>query len=198
MGGIQRLKRTVKAFSGIKARAGWFSSAKYTNEGVPVARVAMWQEFGTRKITPRPFVRPTILEKSGEWLDITRKGINSVFNGRNTAMGVMTVLAQRVGKGVVLLLRQLQVRNVVKEHLLEIVRSEVFQLGSGAVQQHAPQPADFGIYFDGGLHGGTSILLVHTCYSAQRPQEYARFPACAARIFFVFLCKKALDIRHQI
>ena len=100
MGGIQRLKRAVKAFSGINARAGWFSSAKYTNEGVPVARVAMWQEFGTRKITPRPFVRPTILEKSGEWLDITRKGINSVFNGRNTAMGVMTVLAQRVAADV--------------------------------------------------------------------------------------------------
>lgn len=96
MGGIERLRKVIKSFNGVKARAGWFSSAKYNGNGVPVARVAMWQEYGTSKIPPRPFMRPTILSKSGEWLDTAGRGVNAVFMGKGSAATVMTALAQRV------------------------------------------------------------------------------------------------------
>lgn len=95
MNGFEKLRKTIKEFGKLKARAGWFSSARYKNDGVPVAQVAIWQEFGTSTIQPRPFMKPTVLDKSDEWQDLVRRGIMAALRGKQTPYNVMTALAQR-------------------------------------------------------------------------------------------------------
>lgn len=46
----------MKALNDINVEVGWFSSNRYPN-GQPVAAVARWQEYGTARITARPFMR---------------------------------------------------------------------------------------------------------------------------------------------
>lgn len=68
MGGLDsRLKEIKKALEGKKVRAGWFESAEYTKTGKSVASVAATHEYGTQKIPPRPFMRPTIASKKSYW-----------------------------------------------------------------------------------------------------------------------------------
>lgn len=52
-------------------RVGFFETAKYANtkgEGLPVAQVAAWNEYGTENIPPRPFFRTTIRENKDKWI----------------------------------------------------------------------------------------------------------------------------------
>ena len=58
-------------------------------------------------------------------------------------------LAQRIGKLIVFLLRQLQIGNVIKQKPLQIVRHQVFQLPSGSVQQHLAQRTDLACIVQG-------------------------------------------------
>ena len=58
------------------------------------------------------------------------------------------LLAQAVGKGVVLLLGLFQIGDVVEQQPFQILRHQVFQLSAGAVQQHPPQPPDLGGIMD--------------------------------------------------
>lgn len=46
---------------------GFLEGATYPDDGMPVAQVAFWNEFGTSRSPARPFFRTTIEEKSGEW-----------------------------------------------------------------------------------------------------------------------------------
>lgn len=61
-----------------KAAVGWFPSSvypvdpegflgKYQSGGAPVAAVAFLQEFGSKIIPARPFIRPTVAEQSKHW-----------------------------------------------------------------------------------------------------------------------------------
>ena len=63
----------LKELDGKQARAGWFENAKYEN-GVSVAQVAMWQEFGTGKIPPRPFMRVAVAENTKKWRELMASG----------------------------------------------------------------------------------------------------------------------------
>jgi hypothetical protein len=61
-----------------KAAVGWFPSSvypvdpegflgKYQSGGDPVASIAFLQEFGSKTIPARPFMRPTIAKQSKHW-----------------------------------------------------------------------------------------------------------------------------------
>ena len=56
-------------------RAGILNGATYSGEygeepGQSVAEVAYWQEYGTKNIPPRPFLRNTIEDKKSEWVGV--------------------------------------------------------------------------------------------------------------------------------
>ncbi len=55
------------------------------------------------------------------------------------------VVAQNLGKAVVLVLRSADPRNPVEEQLVVIARGQPLQFRPGPVQQHRPQPAHFGV-----------------------------------------------------
>lgn len=48
---------------------GWFEDQTY-EDGLPVAKVARWNEFGTKAGIPeRPFMRRTMHKKQNEWIE---------------------------------------------------------------------------------------------------------------------------------
>ncbi|CDH33892.1 hypothetical protein [Xenorhabdus bovienii] len=60
---LERIARTPS----IQVQAGVLAGATNEDTGEPIAPYAAANEFGTRNIPPRPFMRSTIANKSGEW-----------------------------------------------------------------------------------------------------------------------------------
>jgi hypothetical protein len=54
--------------SAATVRVGFLENARYP-DGTPVAAVAAYNDFGTRRIPPRPFFRNMVAKKSPEWPD---------------------------------------------------------------------------------------------------------------------------------
>lgn len=51
---------------------GWFEDQTY-EDGLPIAKVARWQEFGTKAGIPqRPFMRRAMMEHEKEWIEILK------------------------------------------------------------------------------------------------------------------------------
>jgi len=77
------ISKAVKSVDSIKAKVGFFSSAKY-EDGTPVAQIAIQNEYGIpqKKIPPRPFMRPT-LDNQGKWKTIFRSGLKGAFKSGN-------------------------------------------------------------------------------------------------------------------
>jgi hypothetical protein len=62
--GFARIMKTELEAEG-SVSVGWFSGAGETDEGTPIASIAVFNEFGTRRIPERPMVRRT-LEEHGQ------------------------------------------------------------------------------------------------------------------------------------
>lgn len=92
---IKQLKEALEQANGEKLQVGWLSSANYS-EGMPVAQVAFWQEYGTKSAPPRPFFRPAIAENESKWANLVESGAGAVVEGRATmdmvfnGLGLMT------------------------------------------------------------------------------------------------------------
>ena len=55
---------------------GFFSDSKYP-DGTPVPAVAAWQEFGTKRIPERPFMRPVAKSATDDVRKLVRRAINT-------------------------------------------------------------------------------------------------------------------------
>ena len=90
---LDNLERIAEELSKKTAKAGWFSSAVYPENGQQAAYIATIHEFGdtAHNIPPRPFIRPTIATKKAEWASIVtglfRQGIAT-----NTLPDVLEVI----------------------------------------------------------------------------------------------------------
>lgn len=84
----------MKSLEEYSAQAGWFESARY-DDGVPVAQVAIYNEYGTSRIPPRSFMRPTAESQKGEWARTTGKVVSQVLRGKMSAEQGMTLVAQK-------------------------------------------------------------------------------------------------------
>ena len=87
----------VKGFDDKVAKIGWSETAKY-EDGTPVAYVAIIQEFGSPAvgIPARPFIEPTVQDKSAEWIDDIGKGAKAVMRGRLSADDVLEQIGGKV------------------------------------------------------------------------------------------------------
>ena len=86
----KNLEQALKQLEDKVGKVGWFEKSKY-EDGTPVAYVATIQEYGYPEgnIPPRPFMRPTIAEKQGEWTKIIESGSRAVLNGKAQAKDVL-------------------------------------------------------------------------------------------------------------
>ena len=95
---LSALKDLKKALAGAdngKLQVGWFSSANY-KEGLPVAQVAFWQEYGTTKAPPRPFFRTAIDNNQNKWGALVESGVKAVIEGSATIDNVFNGLGLTV------------------------------------------------------------------------------------------------------
>ena len=66
-------------------------------KGKKVSEVAMILEFGTEKIAPRAFLRGTVDERKGKWIEDTGRRLKKVARGKGgSARTVMKVLGAEV------------------------------------------------------------------------------------------------------
>ena len=90
---FDNLKVATNAVGDRSLKIGIFESARYGKERnyAPVAAIAATHEFGfpAKKIPPRPFFRPTVSEKKGEWSDLFEAGAKAVFAGKETTESVL-------------------------------------------------------------------------------------------------------------
>ena len=84
-GASDALKKAIAQISKRQVRVGWFEESRYP-DGTPTAYVATIQEFGSPSngIPARPFMRPTVADKTTEWKSALAAGAYQVMNGRLT------------------------------------------------------------------------------------------------------------------
>ena len=83
--GKMRLKRQMKLLERGSVTIGVHKDAGNYPDGASVAEVAFWNEFGTRKIPERSFMRSTMHEKKGAIQAKINQQINKVAAGETTA-----------------------------------------------------------------------------------------------------------------
>lgn len=74
-----------KVQQGATVRVGFLEGATYP-DGTPVAAVAAYNEFGTARIPPRPFMRDTIDEHQYGWGQALGKALNATGYDADAAL----------------------------------------------------------------------------------------------------------------
>ena len=62
----------IPEYGNSRLRVGFIDSATYP-DGQNVASVTFWNEYGTARIPPRPFMRTTIAQNRENWVEMVRK-----------------------------------------------------------------------------------------------------------------------------
>jgi len=86
---------TLKTLTPGAVKIGWFPSARYDDEEkTPVAAVAAQNEYGnpSKRVPPRPFIRPAIALNENKWKDIGRRGLKAVLAKKSTTTAVLQLL----------------------------------------------------------------------------------------------------------
>ena len=68
-------------------RVGVLENATYP-DGTPVAMVAFWNEYGTKRIPPRPFFRTTVSEQKKNWV-LSVQNLMKMHNDPQQVMGLI-------------------------------------------------------------------------------------------------------------
>lgn len=71
----EALFNEIKKIKDARVRVGWFEESKY-DDNTPVANVAFWQEYGTKRGIPeRPFMRPAAFKNEKNWTQLAKQEI---------------------------------------------------------------------------------------------------------------------------
>lgn len=85
------LKDLYAANRGLKL--GILEGATNAGTGQSIAEYAYWNEFGTKRIPVRPFMRTTLKNHASNWAEI----ITSTMRGRAAEKGIVEIALGRVG-----------------------------------------------------------------------------------------------------
>lgn len=90
---MEGLLSHIKELDGYQTKVGWFETAHY-EDGTPVAYVAAIQELGSesRRIPPRPFMRPTIAEQQKKWAETAAIAARRILAGKATGAQMMDLI----------------------------------------------------------------------------------------------------------
>ncbi|MGJ7513628.1 hypothetical protein ACSFE6_04740 [Pseudomonas baetica] len=77
MNKLKAVKRRLKSLDGTKLQVGFFAEDRYDDTGIPVAEVAMFNEFGTYRSPARPFMNDTF--ESSYAKTAIKHGLTEVF-----------------------------------------------------------------------------------------------------------------------
>ena len=89
-------RKAVESLKNRVGKVGWATSYLDKNH-TPVAMIALQNERGdpSKSIPPRPFIQPTIDEKSQSWVNSMKAGVKKVLKGDLTIDDVLEGVGQR-------------------------------------------------------------------------------------------------------
>lgn len=79
--GFNAIIHELKQLDGKEVKAGVLKDAG-DNEGVPLVNIAFWNEYGTRRIPSRPFVRIASDENKNKWGNVASDGVGQIIERR--------------------------------------------------------------------------------------------------------------------
>ena len=79
---------------------GWFDDQEYYN-GTSIARVARWNEFGTRQGMPqRPFLRTTIMDNEKKWHELLKTLLQRAIDENKAFTPALKLFGEEVKKDI--------------------------------------------------------------------------------------------------
>ena len=99
---LRAIADQLKAVGKKQARVGWLDSNKYEN-GMKVSTIMAQNEYGNPNISipARPFMRPTIAEKSSSWAALAAVLTENLAAGKITATDFMEALGEQAEADIV-------------------------------------------------------------------------------------------------
>ena len=90
---FEKVDEAITQIGKLKLEVGWFEGAKYDAD-TPVAGVAAQNEYGNAalNIPPRPFIRPTVVERTRVWKGFITRNTKKVISGDLTVDQMMETL----------------------------------------------------------------------------------------------------------
>ena len=108
--GWKRITRKMLALDKKEVSAGVHDDAGNEDNGKPIALVAFWNEYGTKRknkdgakvphIPPRPFIRISFDDHNGEWVSEADKQLTAMVNAGKTANGALNAVGRRMKKDI--------------------------------------------------------------------------------------------------
>ena len=93
--GFRRIVTNLKAFDGVELVIGVLRNSGRETNGTDLVDVAFYNEFGTRHIPSRPFVRIASDEHGDEWQTLAEKGLTAITEGRMSRKQVLDLVGLR-------------------------------------------------------------------------------------------------------
>lgn len=95
--GWKKIKHELGNMRGSYVQIGVLSSSPDYIDGTSMAEVAFWNEFGTKRIPERPFIKTTADERAGTYKAFMEQQVVKIFQNRSTvktSLNKAGVLAQ--------------------------------------------------------------------------------------------------------
>ena len=81
--GFNRIMRDLQKLDGMEVVAGMLKDSGKASNGASYVDIATWNEYGTRRIPSRPFIRISADTNRQAWTKIAQQCVNDVIDGDN-------------------------------------------------------------------------------------------------------------------
>ena len=79
--GYNRIMRDLQKLDGMEIVAGMLKDSGKASNGASYVDIATWNEYGTRRIPSRPFIRISADTNKAAWSKIAQQAVNDVIDG---------------------------------------------------------------------------------------------------------------------
>lgn len=79
--GFNRIMRDLEKLDGMEVVAGMLKDSGKAENGASYVDIAAWNEYGTRRIPSRPFIRISADTNRQKWAKIAQQCVNNVIDG---------------------------------------------------------------------------------------------------------------------
>ena len=79
--GFNRIMRDLQKLDGMEVVAGMLRDSGKASNGASYVDIATWNEYGTRRIPSRPFIRISADTNKAAWGRLAQRCVNDVING---------------------------------------------------------------------------------------------------------------------
>jgi hypothetical protein len=98
--GWNRIMRDLNGLDGTEIVAGILKDAGTDSRGTPMVDIATYNEYGTRHIPSRPFVRIAADDNKKAWLDTVNKEVGAIIDGNGSKSQLGKQVGERMKKDI--------------------------------------------------------------------------------------------------